>query len=124
MQESLERLERLDVDRVYPGHGEPFSDMKGTIKKSKERIKRFLCHPEKTGEDLIKKIIVYTLMMKKNTKESAFFPYLMNTPWFKETVDLYFNSEYESTYSDIMNLFIQKGIVIRKNGRLSTSVKP
>ena len=80
--------------------------------------------PEKTGEDLIKKIIVYTIMMKKTSKESAFFPYLMNTHWFKETVDLYFNSDYESTYSDIMNLFIQKGIVTRKNGRLSTNVKP
>lgn len=124
MQESLERLEMLDVNRVYPGHGEPFSDMKGAIKKGKERIKRFLRHPEKTGEDLIKKIIVYTLMMKKTSKESAFFPYLMDTHWFKETVDFYFSSDYESKYNEIMSLFIQKGIVIRKNGRLSTSVKP
>ena len=26
-----------------------------------------------------------------------------HTHWFKETVDLYFNNEYESTYSDIMS---------------------
>jgi hydroxyacylglutathione hydrolase len=124
MQESLERLEKLDVNRVYPGHGKPFSDMKGAIKRGKDRIERFLRHPEKTGEDLIKKIIVYTLMMKATVKESGFLPYLMETHWFKETVDFYFSSDYESTYSDIMNPFIQKGIVIRKNGRLSTSVKP
>jgi len=48
----------------------------------------------------------------------------MNTHWFKETVDHYFSSEYESKYNEIMSLFIQKGIVIRENGRLSTSVKP
>ncbi len=63
-------------------------------------------------------------MMKKTTKESAFFPYLMNTHWFKETVDLYFSSGYESIYNEIMNRFIQNGVVIRENGRLSASVKP
>ena len=47
-----------------------------------------------------------------------------HTHWFKETVDFYFSSDYESTYSDIVNPFIQKGIVTRENGRLSTTVKP
>jgi hydroxyacylglutathione hydrolase len=123
MQESLERLEMLDVRRVYPGHGRPFSDMAGAIERGKDRIARFLHQPEKIGEDLIKKIIVYTLMMKETVKESTFFPYLMDTHWFKETVDLYFKSEYESTYRDIMNRFVQNDVIMRKDGLLYTTVK-
>ena len=71
-------------------------------------------HRNTIGEDLIKKIIVYTLLMKKRVREQTYFPYLMETHWFKETVDLYFNSEYEAKYTEIMNTFHKKGIIKQK----------
>ena len=80
-------------------------------------------HRDTIGEDLIKKIIVYTLLMKERVREQAFFPYLMETHWFKETVDLYFNSEYEAKYTEIMNAFYKKGIIKQMNGKLSATVK-
>jgi len=124
MQASLEKLESLDVRIVYPGHGPPFGDMKRAIVKSKDRIERYFREPDQIGYDLIKKIIVYTLMMKKTVRESDFFPYLMNSYWFKETVDLYFSSEYEMKYEEIMNSFLRRGIVKQKDGSLSTTVEP
>ena len=48
---------------------------------------------------------------------------LMETHWFKETVDLYFNSEYSAKYTEIMNTFFKKGIIKQKNGDLFTTVK-
>ena len=62
--------------------------------------------------------------MEKIIRESDLFPYLMDTYWFKETVDLYFNSEYEIKYDEIMNTFFERGIIERKNGNLLTTVKP
>ena len=124
MRESLEKLESLEVKSVYPGHGRPFSDMKRAIAKSKEKIEKYLSDPGLIGSDLIKKIFVYTLMMKTRFKENDFFPYLMDTYWFKETVDLYFNSEYEMKYDEIMKSFLERGIVKRKSGALYTTVKP
>ena len=124
MQQSLEKLEALEVEFVYPGHGPPFGDMKRAIANSKNRIERYFREPDQIGNDLIKKIIVYTLMMKKTIQESELFPYLMDTHWFKETVDLYFNSEYEMKYDDVMKSFIGRGIIKRKNDTLYTTVKP
>ena len=124
MQETLQKLESLDVKTVYPGHGRPFTDIKKAISKSREKIERYLLHRDMIGDDLIKKIIVYTLLMKKTIKEPAFFPYLVDTFWFKETVDLYFNSEYELTYNEIMNAFLKRGIIKEKNGDLFSTVKP
>jgi len=124
MLESLRKLESLDVERIYPGHGRPFSDIKKAIRKSKERIERYLGDRSLIGSDLIKKIIVYTLLMKRIIKENEFFPYLMGTYWFKETVDLYFNSEYEQKYNEIMNKFFDRGIVKLENGNLFSTVKP
>jgi glyoxylase-like metal-dependent hydrolase (beta-lactamase superfamily II) len=124
MQQSLQKLEALDVKIVYPGHGKPFTDMKKALSKCSKKIEHYLMHRDTIGEDLIKKIIVYTLLMKKRIRETTFFPYLMETHWFKETVDLYFNSEYEAKYTEIMNAFYKKGIIKQKNGDLFTTVKP
>lgn len=122
-QESLEKLEALDVKIVYPGHGKPFTDMQKAISKSKKAIESYMNNKE-IGTDLLKKIIVYTLLMNKTVEEETFFPQLMGTYWFRETVDLYFNSEYQAKYNEIMNGLFQRGIIKRKDGKLFTTVKP
>ena len=115
MQESLQKLESLDVKRVYPGHGKPFCSIKNAIAKSKEKIERYLLDRDLLGNDLIKKIVVYTLLMKKTIHTNHFFPYLMDTYRFKETVDLYFNGKYEMKYNEIMNTFFERGIIELEN---------
>ena len=124
MQQSLQKLESLDVKIVYPGHGKPFRGFKKALSKSKEKIEGYLLHREIIGDDLLKKITVYTLLMKKTMREDGFFQYLMDTSWFRETVDFYFNSEYETKYNEIINNFIESGVIKRVNGDLYTTVKP
>ena len=121
---SLEKIKKLDVQMVYPGHGKPFADMSQAIARSKQRIENFLVHPDAIGDDLLKKIIIYTLMMKKGLPADALFDYLMDTHWYKETVDLYFNGRYEAKYDQVINSFLGRGIVKAENGLLSTTVKP
>ncbi len=124
MQASLRKIENLEVQRVYPGHGKPFDDMQKAIARSRKRIDNFLRHPEAIGDDLLKKIIVYTLMMKKVLPTDALFGYLMGTYWFKETVDLYFKGQYEAKFDEVINLFLGRGIIKQENNGLSTTVKP
>ncbi len=124
MQESLQKIENLEVQMVYPGHGKPFQDMKKAILKSRKKIDHFLQNPTAIGDDLLKKIIVYTLMMKKVMKADSLFDYLLGTYWFKETVALYFNGEYEAKYDEIINSFLRRGIVKQENDNLFTTVKP
>ncbi|MEW5957467.1 MAG: MBL fold metallo-hydrolase [Chloroflexota bacterium] len=38
--ESLQRIEALDIDRVYPGHGEPFSGHRQVIQRQRERLRQ------------------------------------------------------------------------------------
>ncbi|MFC1835716.1 hypothetical protein ACFL2Q_13435, partial [Thermodesulfobacteriota bacterium] len=94
------------------------------LKKSRIICRYFLSNPKRIGNDLIKKIIVYTLMMRKRVDEEKFFGRLMKTPWFPETVDLFFNGEYERKYRQIMRDFFNRGIVRSDNGKLYTTVKP
>lgn len=122
--ESLDRLGKLDVQVVYPGHGRPFADMSGALAKAKERLTEYLHHPTRVGSDLLKKIMIYTLMMKNGADEESFFQYLMTTPWFVETVDFYFNGEYERKYAETIKNFSNRGIIKIDRQRILTTVKP
>jgi hydroxyacylglutathione hydrolase len=124
LQQSLKKIESLDVKMVYPGHGKPFGDMQKALSKARAKIKRYMLDGDLIGNDLIKKILVYTLMMKRRIHEDDLFAYLMDTYWFKETVDLYFNNEYELKYNEIMNAFFERDVIKRENGTLITTVKP
>ena len=124
MQASLRKIGNLEVRRVYPGHGKPFDDMPKAIARSMKRIDNFFRHPEAIGDDLLKKIAVYTLMMQKTVRADALFGQLMDTHWYKETVDHYFKGRYEAKYEEIINSFLRRGILKQKNGNLSTTVKP
>jgi glyoxylase-like metal-dependent hydrolase (beta-lactamase superfamily II) len=124
MLESLRRLETLDVEMVYPGHGKPFADILPAIAKTRKRLESFIGDEKKIGNDLMKKIIVYTLMMKTEVDEASFFELLMKTPWFRETADLYFDGDYSGKYDSIMKGLLGRGIVKCRQSRLFTTVKP
>jgi hydroxyacylglutathione hydrolase len=122
--DSLKKLESLDVEIVYPGHGKPFADFKEAVAKSKRKARDFLNHKEKTGTSLLKRITIYTILMHGQVDEEKFFDHLMGTYWFKETIDLFFNSEYRQKYDEVKSDFLRRDIVRRKDGRLFTTVKP
>jgi len=122
--DSLALLDRLDVRIVCPGHGRPFADMQSAIAKTRKRLIGFLGNRKRIGNDLLKKIIVYTLMMKRSAGEANFFDDLMSTPWYTETVAHYFNHEFRRKFDDIMGDFFHCGIVKCKDGLIFTTVKP
>jgi len=124
MLKSLEKLESLDVQMVYPGHGPPFKDMPGALSRTRKRLNHFLKQREKLGLDLLKKIMIYTLMMRKTVDNASFFNDLMRTHWYKETVDLYFNGEYRAEYEAIMQDLRKRGIVKEQHDKIFTTVKP
>ncbi|MBW2002424.1 MAG: MBL fold metallo-hydrolase [Deltaproteobacteria bacterium] len=124
LSDSLEKLESLDVEIVYPGHGRPFTDFKEAIYKSKRKARDFLNHKEKTGAFLLKKIMIFTILMHRQVDEEKFFDHLMGSYWFKETIDLFFNNEYQQKYEEVMSDFLRRDIVRHKDGKLFTTVKP
>ncbi len=124
MLESIDKIAKLKVDTVYPGHGNKFHDFASAIRRARARLLRFMKDPASMGVDLIKKIIVYTVMMKKQTGVEVFFKYLMTTPWYPETVNLYFSGEYEKTFNSVMNELIDREIIYIREGRFFTTVIP
>jgi len=123
-QQSLKRLSGLKVDMVYPGHGQPFEGFEQALQRSLQRVAGYISNPRGIGRDLLKKITVYTLLMIKTLPADDFYDYLMQTIWFKETVDLYFKSAYETMYNETVSDLLDKKALLITDGVLSTTVKP
>jgi glyoxylase-like metal-dependent hydrolase (beta-lactamase superfamily II) len=124
MLESLERLRNLDVGITYPGHGRPFTDLAAAVHRAVKRLEQYLTDGTRVGDDLLKKIIIYTLMMKPGAEAATFFDSLMKTSWFPETINMYFDRDYLKKFEEILTLLLQRGLVKIKDGRMFTTVKP
>jgi glyoxylase-like metal-dependent hydrolase (beta-lactamase superfamily II) len=122
--QTLDRLSDLNVRRVFPGHGPPFTDFESALEQTRGRLHRFMKDPSLMGLDQIKKIIVYVLMMKRGFSVTHFFDYLMRIGWFRESVDLFFNSEYQKMYDTVLGDFLDKGIVVMDKEQYKTTVQP
>jgi glyoxylase-like metal-dependent hydrolase (beta-lactamase superfamily II) len=120
--DSLEKLRRLDVRMVYPGHGGPFSDAASAIARSAKRLRRYVSRPQELGDDQLKRILVYTILMRPGADSETLFDRLMTTAWFPETCDFFFNREYRRKYDETVTGLIARGILARTGGRLFTTV--
>lgn len=123
-EESLEKIKELDIRMVYPGHGRPFEAVDEAIARSQKKIRNYLKNKELIGLDLLKRITIYTLLMYKGFSRNRFFDHLMQTHWFKETIELYFDSNYRQMYDQVLAGFLNRGIVKIENNVLQTTVKP
>lgn len=122
--DSLEKLRRLDVRVVYPGHGAPFNDAASAIAQGEKRLRRYLNRPGELGNDQLKRIMVYTLLMRPGADSETFFDRLMTTVWFPETCDFFFNREYRRKYDETISGLLRRGILSCSGGRLFATVPP
>lgn len=121
---SLAKIAGLKVDQVYPGHGAPFDDFQGALQRARTRLERFQDDPNKIGWDVIRKIVVYTIMMKRRVAIDTVYDHLMHTRWFPDTVDRYFAGDYQAVFDQTMTDFHRRHIIEIDGQDWVTTVRP
>jgi len=121
---SLDRLDELKVEVVYPGHGGRFENFGEALAKTRTRLLRLVAAPVEAADDLLRKIMVYTLLMRGGAQEATFFESLMRTPWFPATIDSHFGGEYRSKYDEVLERLKKRGAVTVSGGVILPMVKP
>ena len=121
---SLERISGLKVSTVCPGHGPLFTDFGAALRQSRKKVDQYLSDRRRIGTDVLKKITIYTVLMKQPVPVEEFFDYLMRTNWFRETVDLYFEGKYRAKYDEITGSFLRRGILQIEQDRYTTTIRP
>jgi glyoxylase-like metal-dependent hydrolase (beta-lactamase superfamily II) len=120
--DSLEKIRRLEVRRVFPGHGRPFADLPAAVVRSERRIRAYIERPEELGNDQLKRIVVYTVLMRPGADCTTFFDRLMATVWFPETCDFFFRRAYRRKYDETLSGLFGRGILACTGGKLFTTV--
>ena len=121
---SLNKIATLEVDRVFPGHGAPFGDFNAALARARDRLERFQTDPQLVGWDLVKKIIVYTIMMHEKVPRESFLDNLMVTNWYPDTIDRYFAGDHQTVFDKVIADFDRRGIICRKGKDWVTTVSP
>lgn len=114
--ETLERIDRLDVKTVYPGHGPIITRPKPVIARLLRKLDRYARDPARMHIDHAKKMISYVFLTKGGMKEDGFFDYLMNSVWYPELVDRYFNAAYDDFYRTVIDEVLRSRMIVRENG--------
>lgn len=122
--QSLEKIAALDIATVYPGHGGVIHNPHKAIDKCKRKLAGLMNSPASLGNDHLKKILIWTLLMKNGYARADLFPYLMKGYWFRAGVDAYFGGQYQQKFNELMDEFLGRGIVYVENGCYHTVVAP
>lgn len=122
VQKTLNKLSKLSVKRVFPGHGKAFEDFGKAIDKSQQKLERYLNNPKQLGKDFIKKVLIYSLLKGGQPAEDHY-DKISRLDWFRDTVDLHFPEQGAIIYQEIVGKFLERGILVYQNGLIATTIQ-
>lgn len=121
---SLQKISSVQIETVYPGHGEIIRNPQSAIRKCRAKLEEFLENPRKLGKDHLKKILIWVLLMKGGYPKDRLFDYLLTTLWFNAVVKQYFEGRYQDTFNDLIDEFLEREIICTKDGSYHTTIRP
>ncbi len=82
--DALSRIEGLDPRVVVPGHGEPFSDAKGSVANVRSRLAAFAQDPVKNARHVVKVMFVFALLDRQAMTLAEVPEYLARIPCYRQ----------------------------------------
>ncbi len=123
LRESLRRLARLPVSRVWPGHGPPISDGPAAIAACLQRVERFIAEPRLVFEDQMRKILLYTVLMRGPLGREPLWELVRAAPWFGEVCRDGFLDPPRMVFERFLDQLAAKGLLDQSNGVLSSGLE-
>lgn len=121
---SLERLAALEVRLALPGHGPAFEDFQAALAHTQARLRLYLADRSELGRDQLKRILIFTLLMKGGLPGEDLLRLLEATPWFPETCRHYFAGQApRQVFEHTLGYLIDKGVVREGPEGLSAAVQ-
>ena len=91
--EALAAIERLDPAIVIPGHGEPFTDVAGSLASVRARLDAFERDPRRNARHGTKVMFVFALLDKEAMRVDEVPGYLGRVPFYREVSERFLGLE-------------------------------
>ncbi len=114
--ESLDRLAKLPIDRVFSGHGPAIHVPLAAMAQARRRYQSWLDEPEKEAWHACKRIFAYALILHDGLPLEGIQDYLLAQGWFQDFSRSVFRTEPEAFVSPLLES-MSRGVE-RRDGRL------
>lgn len=87
---TLDVFAELAVDVVIPGHGPPFTDFSGALRRARSRLQDFMADPARHAFHAAKVLVKFRLLETRDESVESFNEWLHGTPYFGIVRERYF----------------------------------
>ncbi|MHB8766875.1 MAG: hypothetical protein ACYDA8_21400, partial [Deferrisomatales bacterium] len=94
------------------------------LARARARVGEYAADRGRLADDLVKKILIYTLLMRGPLPEAELLPRLLATPWFPDTVHAYYGGAAEAVCREALGGLLRRGAARRGGGRVWAAVRP
>ena len=117
VRQTLDRLSRLRVDWVIPGHGAPFEDFTQSLARAHQRLEAFIADPVKHARHAAKVLIKFHLLEIQQEERIKLEQWLRRTRYMRLTHENHFvGQEFDAWAASLLSELAAVGAVRLANG--------
>lgn len=120
--DTVKMLQKMEIAVALPGHGPMITDVRGALMQLWRRLTGYLRDPAKMAWHLVRRIVMVYLILGSGQPRDELTAHIISFPWAQDYVLRCGYIDPEKLVHDVIDDFIQRGLVVVENGRLSTLV--
>lgn len=122
--ETLEKLARLPIDCVIPGHGSPFVTVDVAFERAFRRLEQFAQHLDRLAWHALKVIIAFALMERQSLPTGQFPAFILSLPFAVDINRRYLGLDDDTLCARLQQELAKAGALHAKDGRILAGASP
>lgn len=118
---SLRRIQALEVDTIFPGHGPLISDPEPHLEKAIERLGKQRSDIDMAVDYGAKRILSFALVIRGGMAVSQLDDYLLQRPWVQDAAETVDRSPEEFS-RELVDSMVRSGALVIRNGEVHPSI--
>ena len=114
-QATLDKLGRLPIDLVIPGHGAPFAEVDRALNKAYQRLTQFQASVDSLAWHAIKVLVAFALLERQRIAEADFPAFVLGLPFAVDVNARYLGLAEDVLVSKLVDALAQSGL-LRRDG--------
>ena len=116
--QTLEMIAGLAIDTVIPGHGKPFSDVRGALERARQRLAAFTADPARMARNGLKAGFIFNLLDMQGMPSADLENYLVHVPFFRDIGAQHLGLDVPELADWLLAELKKTGAVVERDGRL------